>query len=48
MFMYFDALHPVADVDERLLRRHIVHDDDAVCFAQILLGDAAIFFLPCW
>jgi hypothetical protein len=34
-------------MEERYRRRHIVHDKDAISFAQILPAYAAIFLLAC-
>lgn len=44
---YFDTVDPVAHMEERYGRRHIVHDKDAISFPQILPAYAAIFLLAC-
>lgn len=38
---YFDTVHPLTNVEVRLLCRHIIHDDDTVSLSEVLLGDTA-------
>ena len=44
---YFDAVDPVAHMEEWHLRCYIVHDKDTISFPQILSAYAAILLLPC-
>lgn len=39
MFVYLNATHPILNIQERLFRRDVKHNNDTVCATEILFRD---------